>query len=116
MQAVEFEQNNRAGVGMSGVAGHGALWREHDLPDGEARVAVGDCGAVGANFDGSGEAVHIDSCGVAFDLRFNGEMREQLDGRDPGFERTTLPADKEAALTGHGKGLCRVGGSAQDGA
>ena len=42
---------------------------------------------------------------VAFDVGFDGEVREELDGQDPGFEGAVLLADEDAVFAGDGEGF-----------
>ena len=53
-------------------------------------MGVGNDGAIGANFDLRGLLVHVDGNGVALDIGFDGEVRKQLDGQNPGFEGAVL--------------------------
>ena len=88
---------------------------KHDLANGEADVAVGDDGAIGADFDFCGLLIHIDGDGVALDLGLDGHVREELYGERPGFEDAVLLTENDGALAGNGEGLLSFGVGADTG-
>ena len=110
MQAIEFEEHHRPCSGLC------LIGREHDLPDGEADVAIGDDRAVRTHFNLGGLLVHVDGNGVALDVGFDGEVREQLHRKNPGFEGAVLLAEHDSALAGDGEGLLSFGVRANHGA
>jgi hypothetical protein len=79
-------------------------------------VGVGNYGAIGADFDGGGLLVDVDGDAVAFDVGFDCEVGEDLDGENPGFEGAVLLADDDAVLAGDGEGLERLCVGADHGA
>ena len=108
MDAIEFVEDDGACAELGGGR------RKHDLANSEADVGVGEDGAVGADLNGAGLLVHIDGNAVALDSGFDGEVREQLDRQNPGFEGSILLTEKDAAFAGDGVGLFGLSGSVKD--
>jgi hypothetical protein len=106
VEAVEFEEDD-GGCFRGASAGGG--WRKHHLSDGEGGVGIGDDGAVGAYLNGGGLLIDVDRDAVTFDVGFDREVGKKFDRKDPGFEDAVLLANEDAALTGDGEGLERLG-------
>ena len=68
MEAIELVEDEGAGCRLRRVVG-----REHDLPDREGCVGVGEDGAIWTDLDGSGLLIDVDGDAVAFDVRLEGE-------------------------------------------
>jgi hypothetical protein len=58
--------------------------------------------------------VDVDGDGVAFDVGLDGEVREELERHEPGFEGAVLLAQDYAALSGYGEGLLGFGVLTED--
>ena len=102
-QAVKFEQHHRS------RARRRVTGRKHDLAHREPDMRIRNDGAVGADFDLRGLPVHVDGHVVAFDVGFDGQVREQLDGQQPSFEGAVLSSGQHTAFARYGKGLLRFG-------
>ena len=84
------------------------------MADGEAEVGVGDGGVVGADLDLGGLRVDGDGDAIALEIGLDGEVGEELDGEDPGFELAVLGTDEDAAGASYGEGLDGLGGAVDD--
>ena len=103
MHAVKLKQHH----GSS--AGRRAIRRKHDLSNSKSDVTICNDGAVGAYFHLGGLLVHVDGNGVALDIRLDSEVRQQLDGKNPGFKCAVLLAEDNAPFTGDCKRLLSFG-------
>ena len=74
-------------------------------------MAIGDGGVVGLDFDVGRLRIDGNRDGVAFEIGFDGEVTEELDGEYPRFEGAILSADQDAAIPGYGERLRGLGGA-----
>ncbi len=69
---------------------------------------------VGADLDVGRLWVDGDGDGVAFEVGFESEVAEELDGENPRLELAVLGADEDTARAGYSEGLRRLCRAADD--
>ncbi len=99
---VELEERHDAGAILLR-----ALVGEENFFQRESDVGISDGGVVGGDGNFSSGGVDVNGDIVAFDLGLDGEVTDELDGEDPGFEAAILLTEESATFAGDGEGFFR---------